>query len=152
MLQAGDPAPEFTLKDQNGEAFSLSSLRGRKNAVLFFYPRADTALCTKEACAFRDHFEEFAAADTEVIGISRDGQEAQFRFAERWKLPFRLLCDPNGDAERAFGVKQWLNILRNRITFVIDRSGTISAVIEGRFLAEHHVREALKAVRDQRKV
>lgn len=150
MLQPGDRPTDFTLTDQFGQPFSLSSLHGKKNAVLFFYPRANTALCTKEACAFRDHYEDFASADTEVIGISRDGQEAQFRFAEQWKLPFRLLCDPQGDAERAFGVKQWLNILRNRVTFVIDRSGTIAAVIEGRFLAEHHVLEALKAVGAQR--
>ena len=149
MLRPGDAAPEVALTDQHGRPFRLSALRGR-NVVLFFYPRANTLVCTKEACSFRDRYEEFAAADTEVVGISRDAQDTQFRFAQRWDLPFVLLCDTEAAAERAFGVGKWMGLLRDRITFVIDRSGIIVAVIEGRFLAEHHVREALKALAGQR--
>lgn len=152
MLGPGDLAPEVDLNDQHGRPIRLSSLRGRKNVVLFFYPRANTAVCTKEACSFRDHFAEFVASDTEVIGISADGQDAQSRFARQWALPFILLCDTEDVAARAFGIRRWLGILRNRITFVIDRSGRITAVITGRFLAEHHVREALTALRHQRSV
>ena len=149
MLKPGDPAPEIDLRDQHGKRFTLSSLRGRKNAVLFFYPRANTAVCTMEACAFRDRFEAFATRDTEVIGISKDSQQDQYRFATQQKLPFVLLCDTREEAVRAFGIGRWMGLLRNRVTFVIDRSGTIKAVIRGRFLAEHHVREALRAL-DQR--
>jgi thioredoxin-dependent peroxiredoxin len=150
MLKAGNPAPELELIDQHGKPFRLSQLRG-KNVVLFFYPKADTSICTKEACSFRDHYEAFAAQDTEVVGISSDPQDAQFRFAQRWQLPFRLLCDTENRAAKAFGVSKWLGLMKNRVTFVIDRSGHVRSVIEARFEAERHVREALAAL-DQRKV
>ncbi len=147
MLTPGNQAPELVLCDQHGKRFRLSDLRGHKSVVLFFYPKADTTVCTMQACSFRDHFEEFAAIGTEVVGISTDDQDSQFRFAKKWKLPFTLLCDTDEVATRAFGVSKWLGIIKNRITFVIDRSGIVRAVIEGRFRSESHVREALKALR-----
>jgi thioredoxin-dependent peroxiredoxin len=146
MLEPGSLAPDIVLNDRYGTVFRLSDLRGRKNVVLFFYPKADTFVCTKEACAFRDHFEEFVSADSEVIGISADDREHQARFAERWSLPFNLLCDTHGLAAEAFGVTKWFGLLKDRVTFVIDKSGVVRAVITGRFGAEHHVREALKAL------
>lgn len=146
MLKQGDLTPDLELEDQHGQLFRLGDLRGKSNAVLFFYPKANTAVCTLEACAFRDHFEEFAAQDCTVVGISHDEREAQFRFAQRWRLPFTLLCDTSGKAEAAFGLSRWLGLLRNRVTFVIDKQGLVQAVIHGRFQAEHHVREALKAL------
>ena len=146
MLKPGDQAPEFELPDQHGRMFRLSDLRGQSNAVLFFYPKANTAVCTLEACAFRDAFEEFASHDSTVVGISHDDRDAQFRFAQRWRLPYTLLCDTEGKAETAFGLSRWLGLLRNRVTFVIDKQGLVQAVIHGRFQAEHHVREALKAL------
>lgn len=147
MLTPGNQAPEVVLSDQQGKRFRLSDLRGHKSVVLFFYPKADTTVCTMQACSFRDHFEEFAAIGTEVVGISTDDQDTQFRFAKKWELPFTLLCDTDEVAARAFGVSKWLGIIKNRITFVIDRSGIVRAVIEGRFRSEGHVREALKALR-----
>ncbi len=149
MLKPGDRAPDIALPDQRGKLFQLSALLGKRNAVLFFYPRANSGVCIMEACSFRDHYEEFAAEDTEVIGISNDGQDVQFRFAKRWKLPFTLLSDTDDVALHAFGVHKWMGLIRNRITFVIDKEGVVRAVIEGRFQAEHHVREALKAVSEE---
>lgn len=147
MLQPGDHAPEVELCDQHGRPFRLSALKGSRNAVLFFYPKANSAICTKEACAFRDRYADFAAHDTEVIGISTDGQEEQFRFAQQRQLPFTLLCDTEEQAARAFGVHRWMGLFKNRVTFVIDRNGVIAASIRGRFLADHHVEEALRALR-----
>ena len=72
MLKPGDPAPELTLVDQSGRAFNLSDLRGRKHAVIFFYPKDNTLVCTREACAFRDRFEEFVALGAVVVGVSDD--------------------------------------------------------------------------------
>jgi peroxiredoxin Q/BCP len=146
MLKSGDQAPEFELPDQHGRMFRLADLRGKHKVVLFFYPKANTAVCTMQACSFRDHFEEFAAHDCTVVGISHDDRDAQFRFAQRWRLPYTLLCDTEGQAEAAFGLTRWLGVLRNRVTFVIDKQGVVQGVIHGRFQAEDHVREALKAI------
>ncbi len=146
MLKPGELAPEFELEDQHGNLFRLGDLRGKSSAVLFFYPKANTTVCTLEACAFRDHFEEFVAHDCTVVGISHDEREVQFQFAQRWRLPFILLCDTSGKAEAAFGLSRWMGLLRDRVTFVIDKQGLVRATIHGRFQAEHHVREALKAL------
>lgn len=150
MLRAGDHAPDLSLPDQHGRMVRLSELRGRGNAVVFFYPKADTAVCTVEACSFRDHYEEFMSADTVVIGISADDGDAQLRFAQRWQLPFPLLSDRAGVARKAFGVGRWMGAFRNRITFVIDREGMVRHVVAARFNAHRHVHEALASLRDQR--
>lgn len=147
MLKPGSLAPEVALDDQHGTPFRLSALRGRKNAVLFFYPKDETAICTKEACAFRDSYADFMATDTEVVGISDDDMASHRGFAQHWRLPFTLLSDVEGRARKAFGVGRWLGLLRGRATFVIDKQGVVRAVIEDRFNAERHVRDALAALR-----
>jgi thioredoxin-dependent peroxiredoxin len=149
MLKPGSPAPEVVLHDQHGRVFRLSLLHGSKNAVLFFYPKDETAICTKEACAFRDSYEAFVASDTVVIGISDDDVASHQGFAEHWRLPFTLLSDTDGRARKAFGVDRWLGLLRGRATFVIDKQGIIRAVVNDRFSAERHVNDALAAIRDQ---
>lgn len=145
----GRPAPDFELCDAQGLPHRLSSLRGR-NVVLFFYPKDDTMICTKEACSFRDNLPDFQALDAEVIGISTDDAASHQRFAERWRLPYRLLSDPGGAVARTYGVRGFLWLLKGRSTFVIDREGTVRAVIEDPLRAERHVREALATLRDQR--
>lgn len=147
MLKPGSRAPEVVLNDQHGAAFRLSALHGHKNAVLFFYPRDETAICTKEACAFRDSYADFMAADTAVIGISDDDTASHHGFAQHWRLPFTLLSDVEGRARKAFGVGRWLGLLPGRATFVIDKQGIVRAVIDDRFNAERHVRDALAALR-----
>lgn len=151
MLKPGDRAPEVVAFDQHGEPFTLSSALGAKHVVLFFYPKAETRVCTQEACSFRDHYEAFMSAEATVIGISHDPVEKQRRFAQRYQLPFRLLSDPDGTAARTFGLTKWMGLLNDRVTFVIDRTGIIRAVVQGRFRSEHHVQEALENLR-QRKV
>lgn len=150
MLQQGSPAPEIALNDQDGRPFTLSSLRGSRNAVVFFYPKDGTSICTKEACAFRDSYADFMAQDTMVIGISDDDAASHRGFADHWRLPFTLLSDVHGTARKAYGVDRWLGLLRGRMTFVIDKRGIVCAVINDRFRAERHVQDALAALRDQR--
>lgn len=150
MLKAGSPAPEVALDDQHGRPFRLSSLRGHRNVVLFFYPKDGTSICTKEACAFRDSYADFVRHDTEVIGISDDDAASHQGFAQHWRLPFTLLSDVGGQARKAFGVDRWLGLLPGRATFVIDKAGIVRAVVNDRFRAERHVREALQALRDER--
>ncbi|MBK8582087.1 MAG: peroxiredoxin [Flavobacteriales bacterium] len=148
MLKPGDPAPEVELQDQNGNSFRLSALRGNGPVVLYFYPKDNTPVCTKEACTFRDDHSAFSVLGATVIGISEDDSSSHRAFAERYKLPFTLLSDPGDVAFLAFGLQRFLG-LKERATFMIDEKGLIRAVISSRLNAGKHVREALAALRDQ---
>ncbi|HEY0977559.1 MAG TPA: peroxiredoxin [Flavobacteriales bacterium] len=149
MLTIGSPIPDVTLKGPDGRDFPLRSLRGRET-VLFFYPKDDSPICTKEACSFRDSYEDFLAMGAEVVGISDDDADSHRRFAQRWSLPFTLLTDEGGKARNAFGIGRFLGVLKGRATFVVDRDGIIRAVIDDRFRARAHVQQALESLRAQR--
>lgn len=146
MLKAGDPAPDFDLPSQTGERVRLSDFRGEKNVVLFFYPKDDTAVCTKEACSFRDSYAEFASRDTVVLGISSDSTDSHARFASKYSLPFPLLADANGKIRHAYQVSRTLGVIPGRATFVIDKKGVIQSVFSAQFQAEEHVRTALQTL------
>lgn len=142
----GDPAPDFALPDKDGKTVRLSEFRGRP-VVLYFYPADFTYVCTREACSFRDSYDEFQDLDAEVLGISSDPSHVHREFAEDNRLPFPLLTDKGAKVRRAYGVNLWMGVLTDRITFVIDADGKIARRIEGRFRAKKHVREALDALR-----
>ena len=134
MLQVGDKAPQFTLKDKDGREVSLSDFLG-KRVVLYFYPKDNTPGCTRQACAFAAAFDEFKRRDIAVIGISRDSVASHAKFAEKHGLPFVLLSDPDLSAIGAYGVWQEKKLYGKtsmgvvRTTFVIDESGMITAVM-----------------------
>ncbi len=125
----GYRAPEFSLLSDTGEAVRLADLRGRW-IVLFFYPMDDTPGCTKEACAFRDAASEFAKVNAVLLGISADGLDSHRRFIAKYRLPYRLLSDPDGAVRKAYGVYRWLFRVQ-RSTFVIAPDGVIAAVFRG---------------------
>ena len=133
MVEPGQPAPDFTLTDQNDREVTLSSLRGRP-VVLYFYPKDDTPGCTKEACAFRDARKDYEAAGARVIGVSPDSPKSHARFAGKYELPFTLLADPDKVACGAYGVWQEKNLYGKksfgvvRSTFVIDGEGVVRHV------------------------
>lgn len=142
-------APALVLPDAHGRPFALADAWSRGPVVLFFYPRAGTLICTKEACAFRDAHEQFRSSGATVIGISRDDPEAQQRFAQQHGLPYPLLCDVDGRAHAAFGVRGALGLGSARVTYVIAPAGRIIGRYQGRLAWERHVRRAL-ATLDQR--
>lgn len=152
MLRPGSPAPDLTLLDQLGRPFTLSQAWQQGPAVVFFYPKANSLVCTKEACAFRDAYTDLRAVNATVVGISRDGQEAQQAFASQWQLPFTLLCDTTDKAHQAYDVDRLLGLLSERITYVIDQGGVVRRAYSGLLGAQRHVQEALDAVGAQRKV
>lgn len=152
MLRTGTLAPDLELPDQNGQLFRLSSLKGHKNVVLFFYPNDYGTVCTKEACAFRDAYEDFVGLDTVVIGISAQGKTSHQKFAQQLHLQFLLLSDKEGVASKAFGLGRWLGLLNDRATFVIDRQGVVRATVRNMISAQVHVRKALRALEAQRSV
>jgi peroxiredoxin Q/BCP len=133
QLQAGEPAPDFKLPDQEGKEVSLSGFKGTP-VVLYFYPKDDTPGCTKEACAFRDARKEYEEAGAVVIGVSPDGPESHQKFARKYDLNFPLLADLDKEVCQAFGVWKEKNMYGKksmgvvRTTFVIDREGVIRKV------------------------
>jgi peroxiredoxin Q/BCP len=145
-VKVGDRAPDFTLSDASGAEVSLASLRG-KAVVLYFYPKDDTPGCTKEACGFRDAYQDFRDAGAEVIGVSSDSSESHKKFAARHGLPFTLLADRGGKLRKRYGVPATLGLLPGRVTFVIDADGVVRHVFNSQLDATRHVREALEVLR-----
>ena len=134
MLEIGMKAPDFTLKDKNGNDFTLSSLLGKK-VVLYFYPKDNTPGCTRQACAFAGAYKQFEANGVEVVGISKDSVASHVKFAEKYDLPFILLSDPDRIASEAYGVWQEKKMCGKvsmgvvRTTFIIDENGNIEKIM-----------------------
>jgi peroxiredoxin Q/BCP len=147
LLAVGAKAPEFTTTDQDGKRRSLSDFRGKK-LILYFYPKDNTAGCTKEACAFRDHFDRFRQLNVEVVGVSIDSEKSHQSFAQKYALPFTLLADADKSLVQAYGVwgekslygKKYLGT--NRVTYLIDESGHVAAVFP-KVKPEKHAEELL---------
>lgn len=146
-VEVGDEAPDFALQDESGETVRLSDFRGKKNVVLFFYPKDNSPGCTKEACAFRDSYEEFKDAGAEVIGLSSDSQESHGLFSLKLGLPFRLLSDVDGLVRRLYRVPSSLGLIPGRVTYVIDKKGIVRNIFASQTNIERHVKESLAILR-----
>lgn len=138
MLGKGDRAPDFTASDQEDVSHSLSDLLKRGPVVVYFYPADFTPICTAEACAFRDRFEDLNAADVTILGISPQGAESHRRFAKTYGLPFPLLCDQDKKIIRSYGVDGPLGFGVRRVTFLIGSDGLIEErVVSDLFVGSH---------------
>jgi peroxiredoxin Q/BCP len=122
--QLGTPAPEFTLKDGNGNDWRLSDNRG-KVVVLLFYPGDETPICTRQMCSVRDRWEDYAATGAEVVGISTDSVESHKEFAKHHDLPLRLLSDSDQEVANLYGARSLIPGKVARSVFVIDAEGII---------------------------
>ena len=148
MLEAGVKAPEFKLQDKDGNLVSLSDFKNKK-IVLYFYPRDNTPGCTKQACSFRDNYEEFKSKDVVVIGISKDSIKSHTNFAKKHDLPFILLSDPELEAIKAYDVWQEKKLYGKvsmgvvRTTYIIDENGMIEKVYD-KVKADKNVGEVLE--------
>jgi thioredoxin-dependent peroxiredoxin len=133
LLAVGTKAPEFITTDQDGKRHSLSDYRGKK-VILYFYPKDNTSGCTKEACAFRDHFATFRQLGVEILGVSVDTEKSHKSFAQKYDLPFTLLVDSDKHLVQAYGVWGEKNLYgrkymgTNRVTYLIDETGNIAAI------------------------
>ncbi len=128
-LSVGDTAPNFTTTDTNGNTVSLSDFAG-KTVVLYFYPKDDTPGCTKEACSFRDNYNDYLSKGITVLGVSMDDEASHKAFTEKFNLPFPLLTDTDGAITKAYDVEGEMSGMRyaRRVTYVIDGNGKISHV------------------------
>jgi peroxiredoxin Q/BCP len=130
------------------DRISLKDLQGKKNVVLFFYPKAMTSGCTKESCAFRDRMDEFKKLDTVIIGISTDEIGAQQKFTEKENLNFPLLADPDQRISKTLGVMRPNSKATQRVTFIVDKNGTIKKIYAPVADAAGHPEEVLKYVKE----
>lgn len=141
----GKPAPPFEGLDQDGQPVRLEDYRGRW-LVLYFYPKDETPGCTRQACSFRDRWDEFREAGADVLGVSADSVESHRAFRENRRIPFRLLSDPERRAIRAYGA-DLLGLVTRRLTVIIDPQGVVKGVYESNLRAESHIPEALALLR-----
>ena len=147
-IKIGSKVPEFKLLDQSGKEFDSKDLVGKKKLVIYFYPKDETPGCTKEACYFRDQYDVFKQADAEIIGISGQSVDSHKEFAENHKLPFTLLSDNDNKVRKLFGVKT--SPIPGRVTFVVDKTGTVMYVFDSLTQATKHVDEAMRILKDMK--
>ena len=146
-MQIGDACPSFELSNQSGELIKSSTFLGKQKTVIFFYPKDETPGCTKEACTFRDKYEDFLELECQVIGISSDSVESHAQFANRFGFKFTLLADPEKMVRKAFQVPGNLfGLLPGRVTYIIDNMGIIRGIFNSQLNPMGHVQEALKIV------
>ena len=150
-IKEGNKAPDFTALDQNGEKIKLSSFKGKKNVILYFYPKDMTAGCTTQACDFRDQQKKFKT--TVILGVSIDSQERHQKFIEKYDLPFKLLADTDKKVVEKYGVWQekklygkiFMGIVRT--TFLIDKNGTVRKIFP-KVKVKNHIEEVLAELKE----
>ncbi|KAI8875287.1 bacterioferritin comigratory protein [Backusella circina FSU 941] len=140
---------DIILKNQHDEDVSLSDMIGQKTVVLFFYPKDNTFVCTKEVCGFRDNMEEINNLGAQVIGVSADSVKSKEQFANKQKVSYSLLADTEGQLRCAYQVPKVLFGFPQRTTYVIGKDGTIQHVFESFFNAGHHVNSVLKVLKEE---
>ena len=149
ITEVGSTVPTFSLKDQNGSDFSIETVLGKKNLVIYFYPKDDTPGCTKEACSFRDQFEVFKQEDALIIGISGQSVQSHFEFAKKHRLNYTLLSDEGDKVRKLFGVPtSFLGLLPGRVTYIVNKEGKVVFVFNSQLNAGKHIEEALRILKD----
>lgn len=150
-IEPGQKAPAFTLSDDRGTRVRLSDLKG-KPVVLYFYPRDDTPGCTKEACAFRDRYQEIEGLGVQLLGVSADSAESHLKFRDKYELPFPLLVDEQHQVCEKYGVWREKNMYGKksmgiqRATYLIDADGRVAKVWK-RVRVDGHDQQVIDAVK-----
>ncbi len=145
-VKAGDQAPDFEGPTSDGSRLGLKDFAGKKNVVLYFYPKDDTPGCTREACSFRDNLQSIRGMGAEIVGVSLDSIQSHDRFAKKYTLPFPLISDKDKRIATAYGVLKDLGLSTNRVTFIIDKDGKVAKIFPKVDVSKHteEVAAALK--------
>lgn len=149
MPEVGDRAPDFSATASDGSLVKMSDFAGKKNVILYFYPKDFTSVCTRETCGFRDLLQKLGGEHTVVIGVSADSDAKHEEFREAYKVDFPLLADPDKNIAKMYGATGGLfGVLgmTKRLTFVIGKDGKIAEKLAGAFSADTHVEGARKAL------
>ena len=147
-VKVGDKAPDFTLPSQMGDNVTLSEFFGKKNIVLYFYPKDESQGCTREACTFRDSYEVLTSLGAEVLGVSSQSVESHKSFATHHGLPFILLSDTDHKVRQLYGVPSTMGIIPGRVTYIIDKKGVVRHIFNSQSHPELHVEEAIKILKE----
>ena len=147
-VKIGNPAPDFTLPDQDGKPVTLSSYRENSSVVLFFYPKDFSMGCTTQACHFRDSYEDFTDLGAEVLGVSSDSVESHKKFLDEYLFPFRLLSDEGGKIRKLYGATKGFGLLPGRYTFIIDKQGIVRYIFTSETNMKKHIDESLRILRE----
>ena len=150
-VKVGDKAQDFTLPSQMGDNVTLSEFFGKKNIVLYFYPKDESPGCTREACSFRDSYEELTNLGAEVLGVSGQSVESHKSFATHYGLPFILLSDKDNKVRELYGVPSTMGIILGRVTYIIDKQGIVRHIFSSQTQAERHVEEAKRTLEELEK-
>ena len=146
-VEVGNKAPDFTLLSQTGESVTLSQLFGKKNIVLYFYPKDESKGCTRQACEFRDKYEVYTDMGAEVIGVSSDDVKSHKTFADKYLLPFILLSDTKNKIRKLYGVTSTFGFIPGRVTFIIDKKGIVRHIFSSQFQPKKHINDSLEALK-----
>lgn len=146
-IEVGSKIPDFSLPDQNGNILHIKDVIGKKNLVIYFYPKDDTPGCTKEACYFRDQYDVFNDADAMIIGISGQSVASHKEFEKKYRLNFTLLSDEENKVRKMFGAYS-LGVLPGRVTYIVDKTGTVVYTFDSQTEATKHVDEAMRVLKE----
>lgn len=144
MLNVGQPAPDFTLNDQDGNPVKLSELLSGGNLILYFYPADFSPGCTAEACTFRDNYEDIQDVGARIVGISPQGVTSHARFSKRFSIPFPLLSDPRKQVVKAYGVNGPMGFGVRRGTFLINEQG----IVQNRVVSDISINSHTKLIKE----
>ena len=147
-IRVGSTVPSFSLNDQYGHLFNIDSVLGKKNLVIYFYPKDDSAVCTKEACSFRDQFDVFVKEDALIFGISGQSVESHLEFAKKNHLNFTLLSDEGNKVRKLFGVPSSMLGIPGRVTYVVNKEGKVVFVFNSQLNGEKHIQESLRILKE----
>ena len=148
-IKIGDKCPDFSLLDQNGEMVAIKDSIGEKNIVIYFYPKDNTWGCTKQACSFRDSFQDFVDLGCEVIGISTDSVDSHKMFSTKYNLNFKILSDIDDEVRAKFGVpKSLFGLIKGRVTYIVDKQGFIVWEFNSQLNSESHISKAIEVLKE----
>lgn len=147
-ISIGDTCPSFSLQNQDGQSINIKEYIGTKNIIIYFYPKDNTAGCTKEACSFRDAMQDLNNLDCEVFGISADSVESHKQFANQFRLTFNLLSDVGNSVRKSFKVPANLfGLIPGRVTYIVNKEGKVIHIINSQTNPDKHIKETIEVVK-----
>jgi thioredoxin-dependent peroxiredoxin len=146
-ISIGDSCPHFSLQNQDGQTINIQDYFGNKNVVIYFYPKDNTAGCTKEACSFRDAMQDLNNLDCEVVGISADSVASHKAFANQFRLTFNLLSDVGNSVRKSFKVPaNFFGLIPGRVTYIVNKEGKVIHIINSQMNPDKHIKETIEII------